>query len=193
MDTRSRLLQVATKLFSEHGFNGVTIRQISKASNVSISMISYHFGGKNGLYSQVLTDSFSCYEFIPKLKCFEGHTLDKIKNYIIWSLEKHKDNIYLSKIYKNELMRKTKFNDTVILPLLNMSFDVLIEIVDEGKASGVISEYVDSIALATMIVSTMNCGFFYNHVNPKINKFNSNDVGVIANSYMDIFLKGVLN
>ncbi len=53
---RACLLQSAAKLFCKKGLDKTTTRDIAQESKVNISMISYHFGGKEGLYKQVLMD-----------------------------------------------------------------------------------------------------------------------------------------
>lgn len=52
--TRDRLLAVALPLFAERNLEGVSIRQIAAAAGQNIATISYHFGGKDGLYLAVL-------------------------------------------------------------------------------------------------------------------------------------------
>ena len=42
-NSRSKILETATKLFAENGFDGVSIRSICKQANINISMISYYF------------------------------------------------------------------------------------------------------------------------------------------------------
>lgn len=52
---RIKLMQVAKKLFAQHGLDGTSTRDISKEAGLNISLISYYFGGKEGLYKAVLT------------------------------------------------------------------------------------------------------------------------------------------
>ncbi len=52
--TREALIAAATDLFAEHGFDGVSVDQIAAASGVNKALINYHFGGKAGLYSEIL-------------------------------------------------------------------------------------------------------------------------------------------
>ncbi len=54
--SRFCLLQSAAKLFCKKGLDKTSTRDIAEDSKVNISMISYHFGGKDGLYKQVLLD-----------------------------------------------------------------------------------------------------------------------------------------
>lgn len=50
---RAKLLQAALDMFGQHGFDGVSIRQISDSAGMNVSSISYHFGSKDGLYCAV--------------------------------------------------------------------------------------------------------------------------------------------
>ena len=47
---------VATKLFADNGYKNVTIREIAKKANINAGNISYHFGGKFGLYEAIVDE-----------------------------------------------------------------------------------------------------------------------------------------
>lgn len=53
-DSKTRLLEVALKLFAAKGLDGVSTREIAQKAQVNISAITYYFGGKAELYSSVL-------------------------------------------------------------------------------------------------------------------------------------------
>lgn len=46
---RERILEVAERLFAEHGMSGVGLRAISAEAKVNLASIAYHFGSKDGL------------------------------------------------------------------------------------------------------------------------------------------------
>lgn len=52
--TRARLLKVGLQLFSEKGFRKVTVRELCRAANANVAAVNYYFGGKEGLYREVL-------------------------------------------------------------------------------------------------------------------------------------------
>jgi len=55
--TQASLLAHAARLFAAHGFEGTSLDAIAKAAKVNKAMVSYHFGGKEGLYKEVLLAS----------------------------------------------------------------------------------------------------------------------------------------
>ena len=50
---REMVLNAAEALFSEHGFDGVTVRQVSKLAGVDVALPNYYFGSKRGLFDAV--------------------------------------------------------------------------------------------------------------------------------------------
>lgn len=50
------ILNAARTLFAKKGYEAVSVREIAKESGQNISMISYYFGSKEGLYKQILSD-----------------------------------------------------------------------------------------------------------------------------------------
>jgi AcrR family transcriptional regulator len=57
----ARVLEEAARLFAEHGFDGVGIRQIAAQSGVTMPTILYHFGSKLSLYEEVLDLRYTQY------------------------------------------------------------------------------------------------------------------------------------
>lgn len=47
---RDRLILTAIRLFGEHGFEGTSTRRIAAEAGTTMSNITYHFGGKEGLH-----------------------------------------------------------------------------------------------------------------------------------------------
>lgn len=49
-ETRARIVKAALKLFSEHGFEGASTRDIASAANVNAPALRYYFDSKEGVY-----------------------------------------------------------------------------------------------------------------------------------------------
>ena len=53
-DTRAALLESAIEHFAKKGFAGTSVKDIAESAGVNISLVSYHFAGKEGLYKTCL-------------------------------------------------------------------------------------------------------------------------------------------
>ena len=55
--TRQRLIEAAARKFAQNGFRAVSIRDIASAAEVNPALINYHFGGKEGIFEEVIRAS----------------------------------------------------------------------------------------------------------------------------------------
>ena len=53
-NSKVRIFEAATNLFAKKGFDGASIREICKAADVNLCMISYYWGGKRELYEGII-------------------------------------------------------------------------------------------------------------------------------------------
>lgn len=53
-ESHERIIQAATLLFAEHGYHGVSARQIADAVGLNVATVHYHTGGKRELYLSVI-------------------------------------------------------------------------------------------------------------------------------------------
>jgi TetR/AcrR family transcriptional regulator len=192
-DLRNNLISIATRLFAERGLNGVSIRQLSKSAGVSISMISYHFGGKEGLYSSVLQEQFSGFKFIEEINKADSEALEKIEAYIRWIIVRHRNNPYLLRFYTSELTNPTQFFSLIVQPAIEKVIQILVHIIEDGISKNVFRKDLNPVdtvlAMAGMVnyyfLSTLATQDFINH-SPERDE-------VLLRHYMDIFTKGILS
>ncbi len=65
--TRDSLLAAAIDVFSAKGFEGGSVREITQAAKANQAAINYHFGGKDGLYREVLKASVDAFAQLAPL------------------------------------------------------------------------------------------------------------------------------
>lgn len=58
-DTRQRLVEAAILTFAEKGYDGAGIREIARRARANSALVTYHFGGKEGLYQEALRHIFN--------------------------------------------------------------------------------------------------------------------------------------
>lgn len=54
IDTKQKILDTAERLFGEHGYASVSLRQVIAEAEVNIAAVHYHFGSKEDLLDAVL-------------------------------------------------------------------------------------------------------------------------------------------
>jgi AcrR family transcriptional regulator len=59
-DAKERILAAARKLFAEKGYDGTTVRDICDQAGVNVSLVSYHFGGKEKVL-HALFEAYFCF------------------------------------------------------------------------------------------------------------------------------------
>lgn len=52
-ETKERILEAATRLFSERGYNGVSVRDLARAVGIKESSLYNHFPGKDAIVSEI--------------------------------------------------------------------------------------------------------------------------------------------
>src|SRR5271163_99426 len=52
--TKDKIMDAAEKLFARRGFHGTSVRDITGAAGVDLSLVNYHFGNKKELLSAVI-------------------------------------------------------------------------------------------------------------------------------------------
>ncbi|MGN0603175.1 MAG: TetR/AcrR family transcriptional regulator [Oscillospiraceae bacterium] len=97
--TRKKLIETARKAFSENGYKGASVRNISKSINVSESLLYHYFpNGKRELFAEIMKDEFFAFrQKIPReaaadafddmpvqdaLECMLSQLMDFVKEHI---------------------------------------------------------------------------------------------------------------
>ena len=61
MKNKEKILQAATRLFAEQGFEATSTKQITAEIGVTEPLIYYHFEGKDDLFAEILKSTFLKY------------------------------------------------------------------------------------------------------------------------------------
>lgn len=131
-DARSRILSAATPLFARHGLHGVGIRDLASAAGVNLSMISYHFGGKEGLYAEILKEQFRGFRYIDDLAESDRPPLEKFEGYIRGTIRRYRENPFLLRYYVSELSNPTPCFRTIVQPAVQKVLRILREAIEQG-------------------------------------------------------------
>ena len=192
-DLRNKLLSIATRLFAERGLNGVSIRELSRSAGVSISMISYYFGGKEGLYSSVLKEQFSDFEYIEEINKADSQALEKIEAYIRWIIVRHRNKPYLLRFYTSELTNPTQFFSLIVQPAIGKVIQILVQIIEEGISGNKFRKDLNPVDTVLAMAGMVNYYFLSTLATQELIKHSPQRDEVLIRHYMDIFTKGILS
>ncbi len=190
-DCRGKLLAVGTELFAARGLYGVSVRELAQAAGTSISMVSYYFGGKEGLYAAVLQEQFACFDQIDEIR-EHGDPLAVIEAYLRWTIRRHRSNPHLLRFYASELTNPTAFFATIVSPAISKVLRILAEVIGEGVRQGRFRRDIQpenaSLALAGMVnyffLSTLATENLISHSPEKDEQ--------LIRQYVAIFTRGIM-
>lgn len=96
--TKDNLIETATKIFADKGFDGATTRMITSELGVSLSSIPFHFGTKENLYKAVLD------KIMSETLDYFNPIAEEVRNKLIENkLSKRQAKEYLNKLIEKEI------------------------------------------------------------------------------------------
>jgi AcrR family transcriptional regulator len=151
-----KILEVAEKLFGEHGFDGTSIRDISKKANINIAMISYYFGSKELLLEALIKYKTSgIKEQLESLSEEKLEPVAKMNKLIELYINRINYNKGIYRIMHFEL--SSKKNSTIFdyfTDLKKANLKSLEQIIQEGQAKGVFRKEITIPLITPTIVGT---------------------------------------
>lgn len=191
-DCRTRLVDVGKQLFAERGLYGVSIRELSLAAGTSISMVSYYFGGKDGLYAAVLEEQFSCFDQIDDLRQPESDPLNVLEAYLRWTIQRHRNNAYLLRFYTSELTNPTSCFPTIVSPAINKVIRVLAEVIDDGVRQGLFRKDVSAVNASLALAGMVNYFFLSLLATENLINHSPEQDEQLVQQYLMIFTQGIM-
>ncbi len=192
VDCRSRLVEVATRLFAERGLYGVSIRELSQAAGASISMVSYCFGGKEGLYAAVLQEQFACFEQIEEIRQSGSGPLQLLETYLRWTIQRHRNNPYLLRFYTSELTNPTAFFPTIVAPAISKVIMVLSDVIEDGVRQGVFRKEIHAVNASLALAGMVNYFFLSLLATESLISHSPEQDEQLVQQYLLIFSRGII-
>ena len=136
VDTREKILETATRLFSAQGYTNTSLSQVAKDAQVSKALIFWHFENKEKLFRTALQRTLEPY-FINVVDDLEGLSeLDQIKKLIDEYYAFVSENIYSVKFVVSLILREEQHPDDLVghmYELLRVYRNLLADIIDSGR------------------------------------------------------------
>jgi len=192
-DAKEKLLAAGTRLFAEKGFAGVSIRELATAAGVNSALISYHFGGKEGLYEAVITAQYE--RLIIKFEAIAASTSsveEKIRMYADVIRRNHtEDQPLMARLVQGELSSPTACMEKVLRKYTFRIAQIVSDVLRQGIQSGNFRQDVDPVLAALSLAGMLNFYFILREITKAIvPEFSGRDQEFVDTA-LKIYLKGM--
>ncbi len=155
-DKQIEILLVAEKLFSEHGFDGTSVRDIAKEANINIAMISYYFGSKEKLLESLIINRISGLRLEMETLFKEDlNPFEKIDRLIELYITRINKNCGMYQIIHFEITSKKRdINYEAFNEVKKYNLQLLKNIIEEGQAKGLFVKNINVALIPPTIMGT---------------------------------------
>ena len=154
-NTRTAILKAATLVFSERGYEGVSMRNIADAVNISAPALYNHFNDKQSLYIAAITESFeNKSELLLHALAGTAEPIVRLEKFVYQLCEVLHDDPEFRRLVQRELLdgdeKRLRF---LAQEVFGLSFQQLMDLVRELKPD------CDAHNLAVIIIGMIHKPF----------------------------------
>ena len=166
------IINAATKLFAEKGFDGASVRDIAQAAEVNVAMISYYFGSKEKLMEAVFEEKTNNIRLkVEKLlNDDELSHLQKVNVLIDDYVDQFIHQQQFHKIMlREQMIEKNTPIASLIHELKKRNLESIKKLIQDGQKSGTFKKNIDIVLMMTTMVGTVSQMITSQHFYKKIN------------------------
>lgn len=164
MDTRDKILETATRLFSNHGYRSTSLSQVAREAKVSKALIFWHFQNKEKLFRSALHRWLEPYAI--NTRALEGlDEVAQVKKLVDDYYEFVSENVYSARFLLSLFLREEDQSGEIlghVSGLYHFYRGLLTDVLRRGRERGVFRASVEPVADAALIMTALN-GIFLHH------------------------------
>ncbi len=192
-EKKEKLVAAATVLFARDGYDRVSIRQISTAAGVNSALISYYFGGKQGLYDAVLASQISSVEQFVSKDLSSLDPREVIRQYAKEMLRVHREHPHLLPYIFRELASADNQPNSIFQTVAPKLFALLSGALARGVRMGIFRIDLDVPSATILLAGMVNFHYLSRHPRDKmgISSPESMQEDRYLSQAVDVFLRGI--
>ena len=154
--SRARIIEAATKLFAESGYQQTTIAEIAKMAGLAEGSIYEHFRGKEEILLTIpdVWVSKSIKELELQLLGIEG-AINKLRKFLWWYTHYIESEPMTAKVVFLSLKTNPNFLQTDVYANVKTFYSSLLEIFEEGRESGEMRKDLDPFVARAIFLGTI--------------------------------------
>lgn len=191
--TRDRILCAASRLLATKCMHSFSIRDISAEAGVNSALISYHFGGKEQLYAEVLKNNFDAFRTHVISHFVVGADLkESLRNASKAFFRFNQDNPYWLRLYMRELTNHSASYPAIVVPCMEEAGQKLTDMIQAGVDSGVFGAAVSARHASFAMVGMINYFFLIQPILKTLQCKEGEQVDLYAEFVTDLLLHGIV-
>lgn len=161
LKSQAAILTAAEHEFAQKGFWGARVDEIAKQSNLNKRMIYAYFGDKEGLYKQVLLNTYSKMEKVEKVLVEQNLTGNDLIEKIVSSyFDFLQSNPNFVNILMWENLNKGKYlQELESTTIERKTIQHFINAIEKGKIDGIFRKDIDSYQVVLSMITTCFANF----------------------------------
>lgn len=156
-NTRTRIIDSARSLFAEQGYQKTTVMDISRQAGLSEAALYDHFQGKEDLLLAIpqLWVSELLEDLEEQLFGIKG-ACNKLRKYLWWYMRRVEQSPLDAKVVYLFLKTNANFMATEVYSNVRRLYAYLLDIFEEGRASGEMRPDLNPYVARSLFVGTMD-------------------------------------
>lgn len=141
VDSETKILMAAEKVFAEKGLKGARVKEIAELSGVNPALINYYFGSKENLYRTVMENFFMRVERLAvSIMEQEIDARAKLYRLIEFGIDLLGESEYVARIFVREFVDCGVYSELIIKRYLRRIFATAQRLVPPEKGQDKLSE-----------------------------------------------------
>lgn len=170
--TQAQLIAAARHLFAKKGYAGTSVKEIADLASVNISLVSYHFGGKEGLYKACLEPLVE-----RKVNFFETNMLTpsskedfklRLQLFLEMMIAEEMEHPEMGCIVHRELQSDDPIIQEIFHKTLLRLFKMMVEYIKSGQKFGYIRKNLDANTITVIFMGGVQNGIRTDRIRKKI-------------------------
>ncbi len=158
-NARSKLIEVGKRLFASSGYDGTTVKELCDEAELNVSLISYYFNGKEGLYRAVL-DKFGESRLSTVVRVLQAPKTEeelklRLSMFATDLLDGFVDEPDLTTVVFRETENPHEFIDDIFRERFLKLYDTIIEFLESAQKAKLIRKDVEPNLAAGLLFGSI--------------------------------------
>ncbi len=144
VQTKERILDAAVKVFARQGFHRSRVADVAREANVAYGLVYHYFKSKEELLEHIFQTKWSLFlAALQNIRDDSGSTREKLHKVLCFLFETYRQFPELIQLIILEITRDSRFMKQEHLAQFKRAFEIIREILEDGKKRGEVDEKAD--------------------------------------------------